>query len=66
MEYSKNIIGRKHEQDILNACVETHRAEFVAIYGRRRIGKTFLVKQFSKIHLISIQQASTKYRRLNN
>ena len=46
MEYSKNIIGRKHEQDILNACVETHRAEFVAIYGRRRIGKTFLVKQF--------------------
>ena len=46
MEYSKNIIGRKHEQDILNACVETHRAEFIAIYGRRRIGKTFLVKQF--------------------
>lgn len=46
MEYSKNIIGRKHEQDILNACVETPRAEFIAIYGRRRIGKTFLVKQF--------------------
>lgn len=46
MEYNKNIIGRKREQDILNACVESRRAEFIAVYGRRRIGKTFLVKQF--------------------
>ena len=46
MEYNKNIIGRKHEQDILHACVESQRAEFIAVYGRRRIGKTFLVKQY--------------------
>lgn len=46
MEYNKNIIGRKREQDILNACVESRKAEFIAVYGRRRIGKTFLVKQF--------------------
>ena len=46
MEYNKNIVGRKYEQDILNACVESPRAEFIAVYGRRRIGKTFLVKQF--------------------
>lgn len=46
MSYKKSIIGRKHEQDILAKCMESERAEFVAIYGRRRIGKTYLVKQF--------------------
>lgn len=46
MEYNQNIIGRKREQDILHVCLESPRAEFVAVYGRRRIGKTYLVKQF--------------------
>lgn len=46
MEYNKNIVGRWREQDILRACLESPRAEFIAVYGRRRIGKTFLVKQF--------------------
>ena len=46
MKYNPNIVGRRHEQDILRTCVDSPRAEFVAIYGRRRIGKTFLVKQF--------------------
>ncbi len=48
MEYNPRIIGREHEQDILQHCVESQRAEFVAVYGRRRIGKTYLVKQFFK------------------
>jgi len=46
MEYNGRIIGRRHEQEILAKCVESDKAEFIAIYGRRRIGKTFLVKQF--------------------
>jgi len=46
MDYKKSIIGRKKEQEILQACLESPRAEFVAVYGRRRIGKTYLVKQF--------------------
>ena len=46
MEYNKNIVGRRYEQEVLHACVESTRAEFIAVYGRRRIGKTFLVKQF--------------------
>ena len=46
MVYNSTIIGRKHEQDILSKCVESDKAEFIAVYGRRRIGKTFLVKQF--------------------
>ena len=40
------IIGREREQQILRECMESHSPEFVAVYGRRRIGKTFLIKQF--------------------
>ncbi len=43
---NNNIVGRRYEQDVLRTCVESPRAEFMAVYGRRRIGKTFLVKQF--------------------
>lgn len=46
MQYKKSIIGRKHEQEILQECIDSTKAEFIAVYGRRRIGKTYLVKQF--------------------
>ena len=46
MTYNNTIIGRKREQDILQMCYDSQKAEFIAIYGRRRIGKTYLVKQF--------------------
>lgn len=46
MEYKASIIGRKREQEILQKCYDSDKAEFVAIYGRRRVGKTFLVKEF--------------------
>lgn len=46
MQYRKTIIGRRHEQDILQMCFDSNKAEFVAVYGRRRIGKTYLVKQY--------------------
>jgi len=46
MEYRDSIIGRKHEQEILQSCMDSSKAEFIAVYGRRRIGKTYLVKQF--------------------
>jgi AAA+ ATPase superfamily predicted ATPase len=44
----QKIIGRKAEQELLHECYESNKPEFVAVYGRRRIGKTFLVKQFFK------------------
>lgn len=40
------LIGRHKEQAVLQACVESGRSELVVIYGRRRIGKTFLVRRF--------------------
>lgn len=41
-----NIIGRKNEQDILRSCMLSKKSEFIVLYGRRRVGKTFLVKEF--------------------
>ena len=39
------IIGRKHEVEILKRYHESYEAEFLVVYGRRRVGKTFLVRQ---------------------
>jgi hypothetical protein len=40
-----NIIGRKQEIAELNRYCHSGKAEFVAVYGRRRVGKTFLVNE---------------------
>jgi AAA+ ATPase superfamily predicted ATPase len=42
----KILIGRKKEQAILQKTMESSEAEMVAIIGRRRVGKTFLVRSF--------------------
>ena len=39
------MIGRASEAKTLNRLYNSGRAEFVAIYGRRRVGKTFLVDE---------------------
>lgn len=41
-------IGRENEIKELNKCLYSDRSHFVAVYGRRRVGKTFLVKSFFK------------------
>lgn len=42
----EKIAGRKDEIKILKKLLASDEAEFVAVYGRRRIGKTFLLKEF--------------------
>jgi len=39
------MIGRKEEQRLLHELAQSEEAEFVVIYGRRRVGKTFLVRE---------------------
>ena len=39
------IIGRKREIEELNRYYNSGNAEFIAVYGRRRVGKTFLVNE---------------------
>lgn len=40
-----HLIGRKKEIATLQGLFESQEAELVAIYGRRRIGKTFLIRE---------------------
>ena len=39
------MIGRIREQDYIRQCLESGRAEFLVLYGRRRVGKTFLIRE---------------------
>lgn len=40
------LCGRTAERAILGRLLESNKSEFVAVYGRRRVGKTFLVRRF--------------------
>ena len=39
-----DIIGRREEIKILQTVMDSSKSEFVAVYGRRRVGKTFLIR----------------------
>lgn len=39
------LIGREKEVERLKNALNSERSEFVAVYGRRRVGKTFLIKE---------------------
>jgi hypothetical protein len=41
-----NIIGREREIKVLEDIYNSPKSEFVAVCGRRRVGKTFLIKEF--------------------
>lgn len=65
----ENVIGRKEEIRRLTDYVRSDKAEFVIIYGRRRVGKTFLVKQFFQeqftFYLSGAANASKKQQLFN-
>ena len=42
----QNIVGRKAQMQELRRYYDSNRAELVIIYGRRRVGKTYLIKEF--------------------
>ena len=63
------LIGRKKEQTVLQKALASKEAEMIAVIGRRRVGKTFLIKsvyekQF-KFQMSGIQNASID-RQLEN
>lgn len=39
------VIGREKEQEILREAFHAEESLFVVVYGRRRVGKTFLVRE---------------------
>ena len=39
------MVGRTKEIKELNRLYESDESEFVAVYGRRRVGKTYLIRE---------------------
>ena len=47
---NESMIGRAWECDQLAECMERPSAQLIAVYGRRRVGKTFLINEFFQNH----------------
>jgi len=60
----ETIIGREEEKKILTAALQSRDAELIAVYGRRRIGKTFLIRNHYHKNIVfeltGIHEASMK------
>ena len=61
----EKLIGREQEKMLLSEALQSGTAELIAMYGRRRVGKTFLIRsvyessmvfEFSGIHQATMQQ----------
>jgi uncharacterized protein len=66
---NKAIVGRQKEMDTLQEALSSDEAEMVAVLGRRRIGKTFLVSTFYKENIVfelSGTQGATVGKQLKN
>jgi len=45
------MIGRYHEIQIMSDLLKSPKAEMLVVYGRRRVGKTYLIKNAYQTHL---------------
>ena len=63
------ITGRKKEIRQLQELLESPRSEFLAVYGRRRVGKTFLLREFFgyqfDFQISGLANATTKQQLFN-
>lgn len=62
----EKIVGRLREKKLLGELIKSKKSEFIAIYGRRRIGKTYLIKNHISsfpcvfFHVTGLQKGSSK------
>jgi uncharacterized protein len=65
----QHIIGRFYEKERLGNYIDSQKSEFIAVYGRRRIGKTYLVEQYFEnkftFYHTGLANASTKEQLVN-
>ena len=63
------LIGRKEESARLIKCLQSDTAELIAVYGRRRVGKTYLIRQVYEqaicFEITGIYQATQKVQLAN-
>jgi uncharacterized protein len=46
------LIGREKEKEIIDSILQSNQPEFLAVYGRRRVGKTFLIRQYLQKNIV--------------
>jgi AAA+ ATPase superfamily predicted ATPase len=46
------LIGRLREREILNEALGNTNSELIVVYGRRRVGKTFLIREFFNKNIV--------------
>jgi uncharacterized protein len=62
-------IGREQEKATLQKALQSNESEMIAVIGRRRVGKTFLIRTVFEPHIrfeLTGQQNATLKRQLNN
>lgn len=57
---AKKIIGRAKEVKILDGVWKSKEAEFIAVYGRRRVGKTYLIREYFSDKGIYLEASGAK------
>jgi uncharacterized protein len=66
----KEVVGRYEHKSLLDTAFKEHKASLITVYGRRRIGKTYLIKnylseritfQFSGIHNVTTEIQLEKF-----
>ena len=57
------IIGREKEIEELERRCRSNRPEFVAVYGRRRVGKTFLINEVMRDNMVFHHTGLSPYDR---
>ena len=69
MKTNTAVIGRKREQEKLQMILNSTKSEFLALYGRRRVGKTFLIKEYFNysfaFHITGLANADTRQQLFN-
>ncbi|MFN6085716.1 MAG: hypothetical protein ACK476_12435, partial [Fluviicola sp.] len=63
------MVGRISERNILSKLVDADKSDFLAVYGRRRVGKTYLIKQHFENELffsLTGQSSATLTQQLTN
>ena len=65
----EKLVGRQEEQLQLHKALNSNRPELIAIYGRRRVGKTFLIRTIFADDIVfeftGLQNATMKEQLLN-
>ena len=69
MNQTVNLIGRDTEKEKIDRMLLSGQAEFLAVYGRRRVGKTYLIRQYLKNNIafdFTGTKDGTKEQQLHN